>query len=535
MRKLKKRYRSKIGYSAADVAELKVKAAGLPIYNSSYTGDWESYLNSFKMASNWVSLSMWGSIPQYQENADRHSIEPREEDFVKQPFRLLSSTIVGGGTWKATDFSRADVLKRSVNMLNGKTVYKDHVQAVDNWAGIVAGVKWSDSFTQDNGLIVPAGIDGILAIDAKTNPKLARGVKLGAIYSNSVTIEYEWEPSHDFENERDFFYRLGEMGSDGTMIRRIVTHILGYQETSLVSLGADPFAKAYVPKEGDEGDKLKDPHSSQIFAFSSKLKEEDVKNPYLAEKEEGKNAEKVNKYEKNLSYLTALEQNLLSLSYFENSKNRNNPKNFEKMDKKLLTAFLVTFGESLSLSQDLSVEQFEEALKNLVPKKEYNALQDKLDALEAKTEENKVTLTAVDGSKVELEAVEDGFSIVPKERFKQLKEDAAFGATGKAYSKQVREEVEKFYRIQNKEADEEIISLIQNGELKAVKALGKQYAKGLGSAFSATCKDCDSKNITFQQSKKQGKEAEDGEEVTELGTFDALYDRIAEIQKQQEQ
>ena len=73
-----------------------------------------------------------------------------------------------------------------------------------------------------------------MAVDAKTNPKVARGVLMGSIFSNSVTVEFEWKMSHPFENEYEFLDKIGQYGADGKMIRRVVTKILNYHKSSLI-------------------------------------------------------------------------------------------------------------------------------------------------------------------------------------------------------------------------------------------------------------------------------------------------------------
>jgi len=179
-------------------------------------------------------------------------VDVKEGDFLFAPFRLISATIVGGGTWKATDFSNEAVLRRSMPLLQDKPVYRNHWMDPDYWLGQVDSLAWGQSYVQSsNGLIIPSGIDGLLAIDTvgKKNQQLARGIVTGSVRSNSVTIEFEWEPSHDFPDEWDFYYYLGEM-VEGKMVTRVVTKIIDYHETSIVGLGADPYAKA-IKEDGE--------------------------------------------------------------------------------------------------------------------------------------------------------------------------------------------------------------------------------------------------------------------------------------------
>lgn len=170
------------------------------------------------------------------------AIQTNPEDIYLVPFRLLSATVVGAGSWKATFFPE-NVLRESMPLLLNKPIYRNHWMDPDYWLGTVREVSWTQSYNQGN-IMVPSGIDGLLAIDTSTqmNADLAKGINNGAVRSNSVTVEFEWEPSHDFEFEWQFWETLGTM-VDGRMVTRVVTRILDYHETSIVGLGADPFAK----------------------------------------------------------------------------------------------------------------------------------------------------------------------------------------------------------------------------------------------------------------------------------------------------
>ena len=70
-------------------------------------------------------------------------------------------------------------------MLVGQTVNCDHSTDVANAIGSVKQTFWQESFKQD-GIVIPAGINGVLKIDAKANPRLARGILMDppSIHSN---------------------------------------------------------------------------------------------------------------------------------------------------------------------------------------------------------------------------------------------------------------------------------------------------------------------------------------------------------------
>lgn len=194
------------------------------------------YLESFGLFGG-ASNNMNTFNPGLDVNSD---VVPKEEDFIRVPFRLLSATVVAAGSWRSTDFGNEAVLKKSMRKLVGKPVYIDHdTDSVVNNVGVIEEVKWTAA--KDG---VPGGIDGILKIDAKANPKVARGVLSNppSIGSFSVTVSFDWEQSHKFENDYEFENNIGKV-INGKMVTRKATLIHDYFEGSLVWLGADPYAK----------------------------------------------------------------------------------------------------------------------------------------------------------------------------------------------------------------------------------------------------------------------------------------------------
>ena len=158
-------------------------------------------------------------------------------------FRLLSETIVSKN-WNPTDFGQNGVLKASMKMSLGQTVNCDHETNIGNAIGAVSQVMWQESY-KDGSFTIPAGIDGILKIDGKANPRIARGILMEppSIHSNSVTVQFKWDKSHPQMEDNEFYQKLGTYDSKGVMVRRMVTEIVRYLETSLVSHGADSFAQ----------------------------------------------------------------------------------------------------------------------------------------------------------------------------------------------------------------------------------------------------------------------------------------------------
>src|SRR5210317_758975 len=67
-----------------------------------------------------------------------------------------------------------------------------------------------------------------------------------SVHSVSVTVTFEWKPSHKFEDENEFYGKLGTYDDKGELVRRVVTKIHAYHEISFVAHGADPYAQKIV-------------------------------------------------------------------------------------------------------------------------------------------------------------------------------------------------------------------------------------------------------------------------------------------------
>lgn len=170
------------------------------------------------------------------------SFTPKEEDFINPTYRLLSKSVLPRGG-NPIDFTYGDVLKESMHLLVGQTIYPDHEGFVGNGLGVISAVEWQESYTF-NGKKIPAGINGTLKIDAVANPRIARQILMRppAIHSSSVTVNFGWKKSHSLSDE-EFNNRLGTIAEDGKLVSKVVTNIRNYYENSLVPHGADVFAK----------------------------------------------------------------------------------------------------------------------------------------------------------------------------------------------------------------------------------------------------------------------------------------------------
>ncbi len=163
-------------------------------------------------------------------------LRPKESDFIFARFRALSKAYLPS---HYIDFSKGDVLKESVPLLKGQTVYPDHVHRVEGWLGVVTESEWDETLRPN-----APGVNTVWKIDALANPKIARGLmmKPPALHSSSVYVIFEWEKSHPELNGYKFWDFLGEE-FEGHIVCIVATKIHAYWEHSLVWQGADQAAK----------------------------------------------------------------------------------------------------------------------------------------------------------------------------------------------------------------------------------------------------------------------------------------------------
>ncbi len=499
---MKKKYRSSLSFDKADMfrASLKVGLAGVSM-PLDYKQEMDKEIDLFKSMGQFGMFGSGNNMNTFYPGVSiAKDIMPKPEDFVNVPFRLLTATTVGAGTWKATDFSNAAVLKASTNMLLEKPIYYDHDTELPNWVGIIKAVKWSESFTNSDGTFVPAGIDGTLAIDAKTNPKIARGVLIGSIFSNSVTVVFDWVPSHTFETIDQFYNQIGNIGPDGKMVTRVVTEIQDYFETSLVWLGADPFAKLI-----DEQGNLKNIDKSSI---NYSKESDDVKNTY----------EKDKKY-----FVTfGFDKNVLALS----KRKVETSENILTMKKELLAALAVLLGttedaitvESLSKLKlaDPTAEAINTANASLASavtpaltafaaeQKLAGPITDHVDFFKKNTFIDVTALATLKtdaGKVVQLEADKTALTTEVGTLKSEKAELAADATIGKTFVSMKRAEVKRLYTVHvggAEKADAAVLGLIDTAKEDGLEGLLKQYCKDATSKFSGACKACGSAEFEFK-------------------------------------
>ena len=422
-----------------------------------------------------ASFGLWGSASndfnKFYPDLKVEDLQPKEEDFIEPVYRLLSNCIVAKNRLP-TEFP-ANVLKESMQLLVGQSVYPDHDDDVVNAVGAVKSVFWEEQRTQD-GVLIPAGINGILKIDAKSNPRVARGIMMDppSIHSNSVTVVFAWKPSHEFENIYDFYNKLGQLHADGTMVRRIVTKIESYLETSLVSHGADPYAQ--IIKNGKLNNAI---YANRRYHGISQNKENNN------EVNLNEVQERVSYIDfKNLSKLSASETTISLSDEFQNHNTtetidvKTNNQNYNNMKLiELLTPLILALGlqvDALSMKED-DEQSIKQGIQKLIEK--INLSSTNFKELERKYNSMKEVI--------------------------ELKDVKTIVEIGKQHLADVREQTltsyKKLFDDESKQ-DPNIIALISNEStgLQTLVSLKASYEQSLEEKFPLHCSKCNSTEIT---------------------------------------
>lgn len=426
----------------------------------------------------------------YYPDVNPEEFNPQDSEFIEPVFRLLSACIVSKN-YAPTEFPE-EVLKSSMNLLVGQTVNCDHETNIGNAIGTVKSVAWQDSYTVD-GVVIPGGINGVLKIDGKANPRIARGIMMNppSIHSNSVTVQFAWEPSHNFENMEDFFYKLGTYDENGEMIRRVATKIISFKETSLVSHGADPFAQLIVDN------KILNPTyaGAVYYSFSeAPIPKDHVQSKYGYWDFKGNQ-------EIDLMYNT-------TNSYYINNKqikaNMDEKTKQQNPAESLFGEGLLTLKEGENPSVELALSQVKNILSENAQLREQasqytteiNSLKEKVASLEnaAKVNEGMVALGA--------------------EYLKNTREDA----------------LASYKKLMGDKVDENIISLLEatTTSLQTLQSLNKMYVQQLDEKFPLHCSDCGSHNVSRSSSVVK---TEEEDNLEEKPNNDGIVDVLGDIAK----
>lgn len=382
----------------------------------------------------------------YYPDVKAEDLKPVDADFIQPVFRLLSEVIVHKGV--PIDFSKKGVLKASMPMLLGQTINIDHEVAVGNAIGAISEVFWQNSYKDKNGYKIPAGINGVLKIDGKSNPRIARGIMMEppSIHSNSVTVRFTWEPSHTFEKAEEFYDKLGTYDSKGELIRLVVNNIKGYLETSLVSHGADAFAQ----KIGADGKIVNPGFAKTVYQFSA---DKPITGKAWVD------------YKGDQLRLSA-EETIL------NETNNNKQKEMEELLKNITETLGLAEGE---VTQENAMDKIQEAITSASKAEEITELTQTNEGLTRQITEKDDEIAKLNKTIEELKS--------NSQRVETLTKDTQ------------NEAVRLFKLCKGEDADENILNLISGANLDTAMAFVKQYQKEADEKFPETCKSCGSTDI----------------------------------------
>ena len=410
-----------------------------------------------------AQFGFWGGdidYNTYYPNLDKSELTPKDEEFIEPMFRLLSETIVSKN-WNPTDFGQNGVLKASMKMLLGQTVNCDHETNIGNAIGAVSQVMWQESY-KDGSFTIPAGINGILKIDGKANPRIARGILMEppSIHSNSVTVQFKWDKSHPQMEDNEFYQKLGTYDSKGVMVRRIVTEIVRYLETSLVSHGADSFAQ----KIGSDGKIINPTFAKRTWASYEEYRDDKSKQYFFTDYK---------------SDLTSYQEKDDTQGSFNDNDAKDNHSNKNNMNEELLKFLESLFGDNmltLEEGKEMNQENVIACIQTLVSSR--NELQTSVDNLT--TEKTSLTeqITNLNAEVANLKEM----ATVGKNHIASLRENA----------------VTTYKKLMGDKADETIVTML-NAETTGIVtliSLTKDYQSRLEEKFPMVCASCGSHDVS---------------------------------------
>jgi hypothetical protein len=424
------------------------------------------------LINKWGSFGLFGDSPdfnKYDPNVSAEDFDPADEDFIYPTYRLLSEVIVQK-FGVPIDFSNPGVLKKALKMGEGITVFPDHnFESVSNSLGVVVKTYWQESYKVGD-TVVPAGINAIMKLDAKSNPRIARGINMvpPSIHSSSVTVKFRKEKSHPSMEDNDFWDKLGSYDANGELVRFIVSEVDMFAELSLVAQGADPFAQKI------QDNKIVNPtKAKKLYSFSWEDKGVTV--------------------------------NYRNFNLFKESDSINLNLKSDAMDYLKLLTDLGISEETLSDEQKLkdfygSLEGSNTqllALQEIAPDLSPESLQSLLDSQipEGSSVMDNETLTLLDSLK----------------ELGGLDKVKALMADGETYLNQVRlNAVNALKLVSGDSVDETILENINRADLKTALSFEAHYNALVEKNIPLTCKDCGSENVTRASHSKDGKKEKKG-------------------------
>lgn len=403
----------------------------------------------------------------YYPDVTEADMNPTDNDFVYPVYRLISKVIISPKNM-AVDFTNGNCLKESMHLLVGQSIFLDHEAITGSVMGVVQSTYWQESYKVGD-KVIPAGINGVLKIDAKSNPRVARAIMMDppSIHSTSVTISFGWEKSHARMDDNEFYNKLGTFEKDGKRVSKKVNSINLYLELSLVPHGADPFAKKVK-----DGKIVMAEAASKMYQMS--LSADQIKRePYMIALQGSSLA----------PYQMATMSFSDANSFDTTNSNINNNNKEDKMFEKLLQ----TLGLSLEQIPD------EAALTQHI-----------LDSITS-TETLSARVTELEGEVETLTATEVDLNTQIADLTAKLPtaESLSFIEDGKAHLAAVRDEALRFYRLtKGDKPNAAIEASISEATLSNAQAFLAEYESQYNEAVPLRCEDCNSEKVSRKVGEK---------------------------------
>lgn len=436
-----------------------------------------------------MAFGLWNNtspnlVTYYPEVEDAKSIEPKDSEFIYPVYRLLSVGIIKR-QWDAIEFTEP-VLKKSMDLMVGQSIYTDHESVTGNELGSVLQTVWDPSYSIDKKQI-PAGINGVLKIDAKSNPRIARGILMDppSIHSDSVSVTFTWVKSHPDMTDEDFYNQLGTYDSKGVLVRRVADSIVLYSELSLVPHGADPFAK-------------KVDSTGKIVLFknalqrASKLSANEEPNFNILTDKDLLDIKSKITLEDYSSYFSEATPKLANYNFKDpgsltipsilNNHNNNSQNKIKNMDE-----LLVLLATTLSL--EITAENFKspEILNKLTALKAAMDSKDGLTTENATLKQENATLKQ-ENTTLKAQA-ED--KITPEQKVKISLAESVIG--------DLRKVALSNYKLtlgEGVKPSPEMVSFIEQGEYTALKVINGSFLEKIEKMMPLTCQDCHGHNVS---------------------------------------
>ena len=410
----------------------------------------------------------------FYQNVTAEDLEVKPEDYIKPLFRGLSEVIVRKN-FDPIDFAHnKGVLKGSMDLMLGQTVFANHEAFVGNEKGVVSKTFWQEAYKVGD-FTIPSGMNLEFMIDSKLHPKLVRELqsKPPTVHSNSVTVQFQWQQSHPKMDFNTFRGKVGTFDDKGELVRRIVSGIDAYHETSFVAHGADPYAQII----NEEGKIVNPKYAVARDSFS----EEKKQSPFFF-----------------FDFKESFSEITIPNSPITND-NQNN--NNMKLSKSLILLLATMAGISLSAEQtahtQLEDAEFEAAFDYEAFSAQLVSASAELESISKLQETNTTLTTELDtlkNEKIQLTA--------DLEEANKFKADnaAALADLGTVETFKATElaEVNRLAALIDPEQAAKLQSVYNSSNLSTLQVFKSQLAAQVEAKFPATCQDCKSENISRQ-------------------------------------